>query len=325
MNFVFSSTDLTKISEVFALLMTQFGFINKLVNFHLNWETAYKLEELLSKDIFTKLNEKELHILKKAFDRAQKVINIFLILCVLCLVLYGIFPVVDNKGSEKKNYLFPGKFPFNPDKYYPLIYGVEILALAISAWSNAALDCLFTKHTVIATTFFTILCEKIKGLLDNIEDEVEVKIKNCAIYYEEVINYVSMIEKTFSYGIFVQFLCSAIVFCLTGFQLTLVVSHTQFALMAIYFSCMMCQLVLYCWYGHQLIEESDSVTNACYAVKWEEMGVKEQKMLMIIMERAKRPIGIKAAGMFGLNLSTLMKILRSSYSYFAVLQRIYKQ
>lgn len=38
------------------------------------------------------------------------------------------------------------------------------------------------------------------------------------------------------------------------------------------------------------------------------MSVTEQKMLIMIMERAKRPILLKAAGIFKLNLSTLMAV-----------------
>ncbi|VEN52486.1 unnamed protein product [Callosobruchus maculatus] len=43
------------------------------------------------------------------------------------------------------------------------------------------------------------------------------------------------------------------------------------------------------------------------------------------MERTKRPLILRAGGVFPLSLSTLMSILRSSYSYMAVLQRLNRQ
>nr|QXE93227.1 odorant receptor 1 [Eucryptorrhynchus brandti] len=191
------------------------------------------------------------------------------------------------------------------------------------------MDCIFAKHTAIATSFFSILCEKIKNLLDGIERKddklVENRIKHCIVYYTEIIRYVSLIENTFSYGILVQFTCSAIVICLTGFQLTLMTNFlsAHFILMATYFWSMTNQLTLYCWNGHLLMEKSDQITQACYHVNWYEMRVNDQKLLITIMERAKQPVAVKAIGVFCLNLATLMSILRSSYSYFAVLHQIF--
>ena len=52
------------------------------------------------------------------------------------------------------------------------------------------------------------------------------------------------------------------------------------------------------------------MTRACYTVKWNEMSVKNQKMLITVMERAKKPIALNAGGIFPLNLSTLMTVCR---------------
>lgn len=50
------------------------------------------------------------------------------------------------------------------------------------------------------------------------------------------------------------------------------------------------------------------------------MGVTEQKMLIMIMERAKRPTLLKAAGIFKLNLATLMAV---SFFYLFITSKIY--
>lgn len=51
------------------------------------------------------------------------------------------------------------------------------------------MDCLFTKHTVIATTLFRILRKKIKDLQYNTKEEwlITKRIKHCAQYYNEII------------------------------------------------------------------------------------------------------------------------------------------
>uniref|UniRef100_R9PST7 Odorant receptor n=1 Tax=Dendroctonus ponderosae TaxID=77166 RepID=R9PST7_DENPD len=327
-NFVLSITDIVTITEVLLFSMTQVGFVNKLVNFHRNSRKVATLDELISQEIFTRVTVAEMDIMKTSFQRCQKVLNIFLLSCFGVTLLYGVVPAVNGIMTGTKMYPFPGKFPFNPDDYFVLIYGGEVATVAVSAWNNGAMDCLFTKHTVIATTLFRILRKKIKDLHYNTnegERPLENRIKHCVRYYNEIIKYVSAIENIFAYGILVQFMCSAIVICLTGFQLLVVASESgQSGLLVVYLFCMMFQLVLYCWYGHMLMEESNRITEACYAINWHEMKIGQQKMLITIMERAKKPIALKALGIFRLNLSTLMTILRSSYSYFAVLQQIYR-
>ncbi|XP_050311424.1 putative odorant receptor 85d [Anthonomus grandis grandis] len=331
-NFVVSTTDLSEISEVFLFSMTQVGFVSKLMNFLWRIKQVPLLDQMLEQEIFTRVTTEEMTIWKGTFKRVQRYLVIFLSLCAGVVVLYGVIPAIENTKSDRKHYPFPGRFPFDPDRYYYVIYIGEVVAVAVSAFMNGSgLDCLFTKHTVIATVMFKILCGKIEGLLDNVDkgerSAVEKRIRHCIVYYNEAVNYVSLVDRIFSYGILVQFLCSAVVICLTGFQMMLVMSFqsVKLGLMAIYFTCMMCQLILYCWHGHMLMEQSRGITQACYSVDWNNMTIKEQKMLILIMERAKKPITIKAAGVFHLNLATLMAILRSSYSYFAVLRQLYNK
>ncbi|XP_076250093.1 odorant receptor 4-like isoform X3 [Rhynchophorus ferrugineus] len=182
----------------------------------------------------------------------------------------------------------------------------------------------------MATVFFQILCGRFRNVMDKLDEnneEILRRIKKCVIYYNATIEYVSMIQNTFSYGILIQFLCSVIIICLTVFQLSLVVDYnsTKFVLMIIYLLCMMFQVSLYCWYGHILMEKSNEITAACYAINWNDLDLVNQKLLITIMERAKRPVELNALGVFKLNLSTMVTILRTSYSYFAVLQQIYKK
>lgn len=47
---------------------------------------------------------------------------------------------------------------------------------------------------------------------------------------------------------------------------------------------------------------------ACYVIDWYELKVTNQKMLITLMERAKKPLGLQAMGVFRLNLFTLMKV-----------------
>lgn len=104
------------------------------------------------------------------------------------------------------------------------------------------MDCLFVKHAVVATALCKILCKRIATVLQKTEDDriVEDRLKRCVVYYSQIISYagtillkkpkliefcfryVTEIQTIFSYAVLIQFLSSAIVICLTGFQLLVV-------------------------------------------------------------------------------------------------------
>ncbi|XP_060522984.1 putative odorant receptor 85d isoform X2 [Cylas formicarius] len=321
-------SDVTKISEIFLFSTTQIAFVNKLINFVVKNENTVKIDGLLSDTVLTRVNKHESRMLRNEIQKAKTAAVLYRILCASVVISYGIFPQFDRTPG-KKNYPFYGEYPFNPDNYYVAVYIVQVCVVGVSAWLNSTMDLLFVKLTTLATVLFAILSERIKNASNRRRNEdvtVDVALRKCVVYYNTLLTFVGLIEATFSYGIFIQFLCSAIVICLTGFQMMVInFTSAQFILLVFYFICMTCQVGMYCWYGQLVMQKSDEITNACYHVNWNEIDIKSQKMLIIIMERAKRPSTVHAAGVFPLNLATLMTILRTSYSYFAVLQRLYSK
>jgi hypothetical protein len=99
----------------------------------------------------------------------------------------------------------------------------------------------------------------------------------------------------------------------------------QFGLLATYFLCMMWQVGMYCWYGHVVMTTSDKIGRFAYISNWYESDLAIRKNLSIFLERTKRPVTLTAGKFVTLSLATLTSILRSSYSYFAVLQHLYNK
>ncbi|VEN45388.1 unnamed protein product [Callosobruchus maculatus] len=91
-----------------------------------------------------------------------------------------------------------------------------------------------------------------------------------------------------------------------------------------YFTCMFIQIFFYCWYGHNVTSKSQDIGRAVYMSNFYVSDLKTRKALIIFMERSKRPL-ILRCGFFTVSLATLTSILRSSYSYMAMLQQLYKE
>ncbi|KAJ8948591.1 hypothetical protein NQ318_007595 [Aromia moschata] len=274
-------SDVSKVSEALLFCMTQFAFLNKLNNFIINKSNWLLLEEMLENPVFRNVISDEELIVTLYISGGKRIAKIYRVLCVLVVVFYALFPFMDNRDETQHKFPLPAWFPFNPNEYYYEVFSAEILSIAIGAWINSNIDILTIMAIILGTAQFEVLKRRIKMILkpaiDGIpvgEDIVQDRVKKCIIHYNDLLCYVSQIEKTYSKGIFIQFLSSVIVICLTGFQILMISFNSmQFVLLIIYFSCMMLQIIMYCWYGHMIVES----------------------------------------------------ILRSSYSYFAVLQRIYSK
>nr|AWT23255.1 OR1 [Hycleus cichorii]AWT23256.1 OR6 [Hycleus cichorii] len=98
----------------------------------------------------------------------------------------------------------------------------------------------------------------------------------------------------------------------------------QFINLLFYFTAMLVQLWMYCWFGNEIILKSIQVGDACYNSKWYELDSKLIKnYVFLIMERCKRPIAISVYGLATLSLTSYVSILNWSYSYYALLRRLY--
>ncbi|KAJ8979417.1 hypothetical protein NQ317_002197 [Molorchus minor] len=89
-------------------------------------------------------------------------------------------------------------------------------------------------------------------------------------------------------------------------MLVISLKSVQFLGRMTYLLAMVYQISMYCWYGHDLMESSNQITEACYLSDWNNCSLKVKKSLIIMMERAKVIVTVKAGNIFTLNLPTLV-------------------
>ncbi|KAJ8978885.1 hypothetical protein NQ317_008500 [Molorchus minor] len=126
--------------------------------------------------------------------------------------------------------------------------------------------------------------------------------------------FVDTIQKGFSLGILIQIFASVLVFCFTGFQMIIIpIQSVQFVSLLIYFTCMMAQVAMYCWFGHYLIDSSDSIINSLYMSNWYEADTSLKRSIFIFMERCKKPVILRAGNLFPLSLVTFTSVSLQSF------------
>ncbi|CAG9857887.1 unnamed protein product [Phyllotreta striolata] len=311
--YVFFTTggDLVKLCENLLFFVTELAFVCKLINIVVLKDRLWLLERQLSELSQREFTEEEKKLIDRTVQEARKFTHSFRWLCYAVVLFYALVPLIDQEEGNRKSPL-PIWVPFDLQEHYFYAWFFSISALSVGAFTNSNIDILTILYITIGTSQFEVLkrrftavVEFVEGTEEVDEEAVKARLRECVIYFDDVY--------------------SALTICMTGFQLLIIeIASVNFVSMNVYFSCMMCQIVMYCWSGNRLIESSDELSNACYSSKWYECSASVQKTITVIMERAKVPVKMRAAGFFSISLPTLMSILRTSYSYFAVLRHVYQ-
>ncbi|XP_015839074.1 odorant receptor Or1 [Tribolium castaneum] len=321
---VFDRSDLSKLTESLLYFFTHFTFLCKLLNFQYYSKDLIEIENFLTDPIFYGYSFEQLDIIKAKIRSCAFISNAFRICCTFTCSFYCLVPFIDE--SRKKILPLPGWFPYDTTNYYYSTFFVQSLSLFISAYCNTAIDILTWKLITLASAQFEILKENLTKIdYEGGFNETKGALVRCITHHAKIVNYTERVEAIFSKGIFLQLFGSVIVICTTGFQLIVVpIPSVQFAVLGTYLCGMTTQVATYCYYGHEVMTTSDAIGMSLYLSNWYASHVKIRKIVMIFLEKTKKPTIVKAGNFITLSLATLTQILRSAYSYFAVLQRLYK-
>ncbi|XP_020710845.2 odorant receptor Or1-like isoform X2 [Athalia rosae] len=156
------------------------------------------------------------------------------------------------------------------------------------------------------------------------DDLLHRRIAGCIEHHGSILRFGKEIQDVFGIGILIQFAVSSTILCLTCFELTLIsATSLQFYSMLLYQGCMLFQIYCYCWHGNELKVKTSQLTTAAFNCTWITSSPKFKSSLRIVMCRVQRPMQLMVGGFFSLSLETFSMILRTAYSFYAVLQRVH--
>ncbi|KAK9703328.1 7tm Odorant receptor [Popillia japonica] len=173
-----------------------------------------------------------------------------------------------------------------------------------------------------------ILKEQLIGLEDcdsNTRPKEEHTLRECVALHKMIIEYVDNLNIVLALPLFIQYTCGCFIICNAILQLTIMKGKTTIDTVTIItYTCVtFSQLAAYHWLGNEVMYKSNNVIEACYLSKWYTLDDKSQKCLLLLMERAKRPLLIKSYSIVYISLESLAVIVRWSYSLFALIKATY--
>ncbi|XP_053623880.1 uncharacterized protein LOC128682902 [Plodia interpunctella] len=149
--------------------------------------------------------------------------------------------------------------------------------------------------------------------------QVREKLKSIAQHHNRVLKYIKDVQETFgpaialSYGFYQVTLC----ILLFGSSQQGLQGFIRYAPMTVALLSLLIQMSL----TFELVGSMrDQLINSVYGMPWECMDVSNRKSVLIILQLVQRPLGLKAVGMVEVGCNTMMTILKTSISYFAMLR-----
>lgn len=285
----------------------------------------------INEPIFKQYPDELKHIIEETISKTIKICCFYQLSCLAALILlcggqFFTWPVTP---------LFPITFFETTPFSNLLMHMLETSTMVICACNNSCLDTVSGGFIAIATGNFKVLNGMIKDVrtwtnkytkTDEVDNALVNKwLAHCVKHHIAILDFIGLVERNFSIGYLMQFCGSIIVICNVGFQLVHAEATSHVIAMGMYFMAMLTQLILYCWLGNELLLESTTIQDSCYLSDWINFDTKVRKTLFIIMERSKRPVYLTAGKFANLSLDSFKSILKSAYSYFALMQTLYRK
>ncbi|XP_044268954.1 odorant receptor Or1-like [Tribolium madens] len=244
-------------------------------------------------------------------------INVYLI-----VVMWSLLPVFNGWTLQKK-LPFPARYPFDVTKspYYELAYVYQFICIWYITIANLNLDTIIIALMMYTSCQCDLLCDNLKNLSQ--KRLFDKKLIDCIKHHKSILNFAEKSNNLFNMIVLGQIATSTVVLALTMFQLSLVSPLSSEGLNHLfYIGGIIMQILLYCWFGNEVETRSSNVLSAIYESSWFEASQNTKKNLLIFSIRCQRPIKVTALKLFALSLRTFITIVRSGWSYFAVLYNV---
>ncbi|XP_061729950.1 odorant receptor 49b-like isoform X2 [Cydia pomonella] len=222
--------------------------------------------------------------------------------------------IINGVAQTSADHLFGGLMAFAATQLKLLQHKLE--AIGTKTDSTMEIDARAEEELTANPKICTHLASKAQRQQEDYEETV-----SCVEYHLKIIWFVDELTDIFGGAAFGQFLLAAPLICLSMFIIMTSSDVTEIVTRILYFGCLSGQLFIYCFCGNLIKTQSDLVATAAYKSHWTSTSVRTQKALHLLIIRGQKTMSVVAGNLFELSLVTFGALLKSSYSFFAVLSK----
>ncbi|XP_026300578.1 uncharacterized protein LOC100578751 [Apis mellifera] len=300
----------------FYLTLAIFISCHKMYSMLVNRENIILVNRMLESEPFQPETEEEMDMRDKC-DKQARLNAIYYAILVELSVMSLSFGGLLKAESHKLPYRMWLPYNYTSLSAHIFIYTQQVVSLIVSAMIHVACDSFIwalLMHICSQIEIFNCRLRKIK------HEKNEVT-KLCIHYHNLIYRLATTINEQFKMVIFVQFTVSTLTICvnlyiLMGTQIT----FERIMQLAIYSSCMLTQIYIFCWYGNEVKLKSLDISNMIFELDWPDLDNTTKRDLLMIMMRASYPIEMISVHVITMNLDSFVILLKTSYSAYNLLQ-----
>nr|QLI62083.1 odorant receptor 40 [Streltzoviella insularis] len=326
--------DMKMLARVMFLLLCHITSLVKQIVFYVD---ADRIDHLIIQFDNTMYNPEEpsrRRLLAATASSARRLQRVYSNTAILTCILWIVFPIMHRLTGRTVYFAFWTTFDYNSSTIVfvaTLLYSFYVTTLV--AVANTTMDAfmgtiLYQCKTQlrILRMDLEILPERAYDLKKHTNEPYEKALMrlfvNSIEHYEKISETAQLLQDIFGGAILVQFGVGGWILCMTAYKIVdLSLLSIEFASMILFTICILTELFLYCFYGNEVTVESDRLMSSLYAMQWLCTPVAFRRALVLAMERAKRPLRPVAGLIIPLSLETFVTILKSSYTFYAVLRQ----
>ncbi|XP_068912914.1 odorant receptor Or1-like [Tenebrio molitor] len=327
-NLFFIYNNLEAVTATIFVSLTQLLAILKSYYLVQNMGILKQLMVTLNSEMFQPKNAKQKILIEPNLSFWKTIFRAYWGNACCTLFLWAVFPIIDNTVKEFRLPLLVW-YPYNTkiSPLYEITYIYQIICCYFICIINISVDTLIAALNMYIGAQCDILCDDLRNIDDYSKnssvDIVNERWINCIMHHKEILRFSENSHRFFNWIVLIQFFTSAVSIGLTMFQLTVVIPFTsEFYSFFFYLMSVTVEIFMYCWFGNEVEIKSSNIPYATFESNWIDATEETKKNILFFVLRCKKPIKMSALNLFYLSLDTFMKILRTSWSYFAVLHQV---
>ncbi|XP_060520304.1 odorant receptor 49b-like isoform X3 [Cylas formicarius] len=317
-NWVLASTDLKKFASLgYIILVGIMAQVKLLVIFYYRDDFG-ELVRQLDDDSFQPKTIAETNVVTHTLDHFAG-IRKFLVRWCLASTIQTIFSPLFTKKNE--GLPVPAYYPISIaqlDTYVP-VYMHQAISVSYFALLSVYVDLMVAGYVTFIGIQCDVLCHRLKGIRKNNQRE----LRYCIRHHMKIFKFLKTTEKVFGKIYFGQLFASTTALCMDLFLLSLTEPKTfEFFYLVVYLLAVANLLLVPCWFSTEMTRKSENIPFAAYSCDWVDSSNSFKKELIFFIRRAQRPLKFYAVDFFEISVETFVKIIRTSLSYYAVLNNL---
>nr|ARO76427.1 odorant receptor 21 [Conogethes punctiferalis] len=326
--------DMVKLSRVLFVLLCHCTCISKQVVFHAHAPQIDALIRSLDQPLFNQGGAAREALLRRAAARAARVLRAYYGCGIATCVLWTAFPVIYRLQGHYVEMPFWTFIDYRKAFMFVVVVSHSFYATNLVAVGNTTMDAFIATVLYQCQTQLRILRLNFESLPErariaskelskgDYEATLNKLLLECILHFQKIADTMELLQRVFGLAVLVQFTVGGWILCMAAYKIVSVdILSFEFASTTLFIVCILTELFLYCYYGNEVTVESDRVVESIYSMEWLHAPLRFKKSLVLMMERAKRPLRPAAGRVIPLSLDTFVTILKSSYSFYAVLRQ----